>query len=738
MTRQVARRLKDGRVELVEVPDPLPGPGSVAVRVEASVLSSGTERATLNTARKSLIQKARARPDQVQKVVDKVRAVGIQKTMDFVRQRLEELGPLGYSASGEVVQVGSEVRGISVGDRVSIAGGGMASHAELDIVSALLCARVPEGVASDEAAFTTLGAIALNGFRRAEVQVGSRVAVIGLGLIGQLALRIARAAGCEVVGIDLRPEMLELAHGTGAQTVLRSEIDEESRLEETADAVLICAATASPDPVKLAAALARDRAPVVVVGDVKMALPREPFYAKELDLRLSRSYGPGRYDPNYELHGLDYPIGYVRWTQQRNMEAFLGLVAERKLRPAELITRRFPISEAEQAFEYLTSAQPVGVMLEYGELASGKAASAVPSPGRGSGEEEGHAPDRSTAVRRVSSARFGLIGAGSFATGTLIPGLLEAGLEPAVVTSASGLSAESARRRFGFEAAVAGAEEVISRDDLGLIVIATRHDSHAELAAQALSAGKTVYVEKPLALSEEELALVDQAQRASGAAFLVGFNRRHAPLAHELRRLEGPRLMAYRVNAGRLAADHWTNDIARGGGRLKGEGCHFIDFLCDQAKADPVRIGAKGFSSRPELALAATDNFSVEIEFADASVGTLHYAADAPTGPGKERFEMSAPGAYAVIDDFKRGAVWTGRRKRRLGGSRQDKGFAAQFSLIADIARGRAEPPSPDSFLISSLATLAAARSLGSGRAEDVIEQSGANSAAGGDSVVRG
>ena len=708
--RQVARRLKDGSLDLVEVPDPAPGPGAVSVRVEASVLSAGTERATLDVARKGLVAKARARPDQARQVVERMRQDGVRSTVNLVRQRLEELGPLGYSAAGVVIEAGPETRGLSPGDRVAIAGGGFASHAEVDVVPSLLCARVPDGVEPEDAAFATVGAVALNGFRRAELQVGSTVAVIGLGLIGQLAVRIARAAGCRVLAVDLSRELVELARSAGAEAVVRSELETGSRWEASADAVLVCAATDSSDPALLAASLARDRGRVVIVGDVRMELPRAPFYDKELELRLSRSYGPGRYDPSYELHGLDYPIGHVRWTEQRNMSAFLELVADGKLAPSELVTHRFAFAEAESAFELLQSGAPVvGIVLRYAE--------------NGAKERRADAPPRRrVAPARGPRARVGLIGAGSFATGTLIPGLREAGLELVAIASASGLSAESARRQFGFESAHADADEVIERDDLDLVAIATRHESHAQIAARALEAGRAVYVEKPLALDADGLRRVREAQRRTGAPLVVGFNRRFAPLAAELRRLSGPRLMAYRVNAGPLPSDHWTNDLARGGGRLKGEGCHFIDFLCDQAAGDPLTVSAHGFTSRPDLPLAATDNFSVEIRFDDGGVGTLHYAADAPTGPGKERFEMSSPGVYAEIEDYRRGRIWRGRHRARLRGGRQDKGFAAQFKFLAELARGRVEPPSPESFWLSCLATLAAARSLETGRPEVVLD----------------
>ena len=713
--RQIARRLKDGNLELVEVRDPSPGPGAVAVSVEASVLSAGTERATLDLARSSLIAKARRRPDQARQIIERMRREGVRSTLELVRQRLEELGPLGYSAAGVVVQAGREVRGISPGDRISIAGGGFASHSELDVVPSLLCAKVPDGVSAEEAAFATLGAIALNGWRRADVQVGSTVAVIGLGLIGQLMVRIARAAGCRVLGTDLSSDLVELARSADADAKVRSDLEPGSRWEDSADAVLVCAATESNDPVLLATSLARDRGRVVIVGDVRLELPRAPLYEKELELRLSRSYGPGRYDPDYELHGLDYPIGQVRWTEQRNMEAFLSLVAQRKVRPSELVTHRLPFTEAERAFELLQSDRTaVGIVLRYGESGSDN----------GSGKPPAAELPRPRRMKRANGARpgLGLIGAGSFATGTLIPGLVEAGFEPLAVASASGLSAESARRRFGFASSHADPGEIIGRADIDLVAIATRHDSHAELAALALDAGKAVYVEKPLSLDWDGLSIVRAAQRRSGAPLFVGFNRRFAPMAVALRRLPGPRLMAYRVNAGRLPDDHWLNDLARGGGRLKGEGCHFIDFLCDQAGSDPIRVTARGFGSRPGLPLAATDNFSVEIAFEDGSVGTLHYAADAPLGPGKERFEMSAPGVYAEIDDYRRGRVWRGRRRERLGGGRQDKGFAAQFGYLAKVIRGEADAPTPDGLWLTTVVTLAAVRSLETGEPEVVLQ----------------
>ena len=708
--RQVARRLKDGALELVEVAEPELAPGFALVRVESSVISAGTERATLAAAEKGLIGKARARPDQARQVLERISRDGVRATVELVRQRLDELGPLGYSAAGTVLQAGAATTGISPGDRVAIAGGSFANHAELDVVPSLLCAAVPRGVSIDDAAFTTLGAIAMQGFRRSGAEVGSTVIVLGLGLVGQLAVRIALAAGCTVRGVDLDPRMIALAESAGARAWSRQGCEPE--LRASADAVLICASTTDDDPIRLAAEVARDRAPVVVVGDVRMNVPRAPFYEKELDLRLSRSYGPGRYDPEYELHGHDYPAGYVRWTERRNMESFLGLVASGRIRPAELVTHRFAIGEVKRAYEALKSERPVAIVLTYGPPGTEPSADLAPISRSEGGRWRGG-----------GGQRFGLIGAGSFATSKMIPGLVAAGLEPARVVSAAGLSAESARRRFGFESAGAGPESVLDAGDLDLIAIVTPHNSHAAFVVEALQRDIAVYVEKPLALDWEQLAAISAALRASAAPLFVGFNRRFAPTARELRPLPGPRLMSFRVNAGPLSPEHWTNDLEIGGGRLKGEGCHFVDFLCDQAQADPTIVTASGFVSDPALPLAATDNFNLHIQFSDGSAGTVAYAADAPPGPGKERFEMTGPGVYAFIDDFRTATIWRGRKKVSAGSRKQDKGFTGQFELIRKVLAGEAPAPAPEGYLLSTMATLAAARSLETGVGEPVVEQ---------------
>lgn len=733
--KQVARRLRDGRLELLDVPEPEPVSGTAGVRLAASVVSAGTERATLEVARKGLLGKARARPDQARQVFEEVKRSGVRATWQVVKQRLDELGPLGYSAAGTVEEVGPGCRDLAPGDRVAIAGGRFAAHAELDVVPSLMCAPVPSEVGFEDAAFATLGSIALNGFRLGEAEVGGTVAVIGLGVVGQLAVQIARSAGCTVLATDLDPELVAMAAELpGVEAVERGRLDRQHPWDATADAVLICAATSSDDPVLLASSLCRDRGIMVVVGDVGLELPRARFYEKELQLRLARSYGPGRHDPNYELHGHDYPLGYARWTIQRNMGTFLDLVAVGSIRPSELITHRFPFAQAEEAFAALEGDGPVvGVVLDYPAAERARADREAASTEREASKKDREPGPAAAAPRSPASGargrpRFGLVGAGGFATRALIPGLKQAGLAPVAVASAAGLSAEGARRQFDFERADASAEAVIGSDDLDLIAIATRHDTHSQLASRALRRGLATYVEKPLAIDDQGLRQVRAALADSTAPLFVGFNRRFAPLTLALAEaFEGSRTIQIGVNAGRLQ-DHWLDDPQLGGGRLLGEGCHFIDLLLQLVDSDPRSVLAHGYPSIPGLARSCVDNFVLSIDFEDGSVGSLRYSADAPTGPGKERIEVSGSAGYAVVDDFSSGALWGPSRKRKLErGGNQDKGFGGQYEMIAAVLAGEVEAPSPDSYLLTTLTALAAVRSLHTGVPEPVFECPGAD-----------
>lgn len=670
--KQVTQRLRDGKVEVLDVPRPVVSAGTVLVDVRASLLSAGTERTKVQTAKKSLIGKARQRPDQVAQVVDKVRADGLGETFRAVRARLEQPSVLGYSAAGVALAVGERVQGIAVGDRVAI-GGADAVHAEVDRVPGNLCVALPEAVSFEEGCFACVGSIAMHGVRQAEVSLGERVAVLGLGLVGQLTALLLRAAGCTVVGIDLNGELVEKGKELGVLDFgfTRGEIGDPLPPQAgDCDAVIVTAATPSNDPIELAPTLCRDRGRVVIVGDVGLTLARAPFYEKEIDLRLSRSYGPGRYDRAYEENGHDYPIGYVRWTEGRNMEAIVQMVAAGRLPVGDLITERLTLDEAPSAYERLADGgiSPLGVVISYDPSPSGEESSA------------GGRPPSSGAAGRAS-----LIGAGSFAQRVIVPGLRGAGFSLDTVASASGLSALGLVEAGG-EGQVGTPEEALS-SAAGLLVVATRHASHAELAERGLRAGKDVFVEKPPCLDRDELARLRSARAESGRLLAVGFNRRHAPLARRLREHLGsaghPLQVSIRVGAGKLPADHWLNDPEDGGGRLLGEGCHFIDFACWLIGATPASVQATVRPLAGESPKVA-GRFVVSLGFEEGSVATILYSDGNASGLPKELIEVHGGGRSGILEDFRSLRLFDGRSESKEGGRRQDKGHRAQFKYLRD------------------------------------------------------
>jgi predicted dehydrogenase/threonine dehydrogenase-like Zn-dependent dehydrogenase len=704
--RLVAQRLRDGRITVLDVPPPALTPETVLVEVHASLLSTGTERTKVESGRKSLIGKARARPDEVRAVVARARRDGIRDTVDAVRLRLDQPSPLGYSAAGIVIGIGERVRGLALGDRVACGGGGYALHAEIDRVPGNLCVRLPDGISFEVGAFATVGAVALHGVRRAEASLGERIAVVGLGLVGQLTCQILRAAGCRPLGVDLSDELVALALASGALDEGWSR-DAIPANVDRCDAVLVTAATPSSDPIELAAHLCRDRGRVVVVGDVGLHVPRTPFYEKELELRLSRSYGPGRYDREYEERGLDYPIGYVRWTEQRNMAAFLELVAANQVDVTTLVRDRVPLERAPEAYERLVSAErsPLGIVLLY-----------EPSPREAS---------RIPALTKVPSSRnaVGFIGAGSFATRILIPAARDAGFTLDAIASAGGLSAHAAAERFGFRRATTP-DELLDDPSLGVVVVATRHSSHAALATRALRAGKAVFVEKPPALTGVELAELRAARDETGLPLAVGFNRRFAPLAQELRdfvreQSTGPLELLYRVNAGRLEESHWLNDPLEGGGRLLGEGCHFIDFACWLVGALPERVGCI-LRPEPDLPIGAAQSFVVTVSFADGSLGTILYSARGAVSAGKEYIEVHAGGTSASLDDFRSIELVGDGRPRRRHQKGQDKGHTRQLIAFRNVLAGEAPIEGPDPLRTMGV-TLTALVSVREGEQRDVV-----------------
>jgi predicted dehydrogenase len=707
--RQVLQNRR-GLVAVRDVPDPQLPKGAVLVRNAFSAISSGTERSTVTEAQKTMLTRARERPELVREVVRRARTEGVRKTRTAVQRRLAEESPIGYSSAGEVVRVGSAVRGFAPGDRVACAGAGFANHAEVVAVPANLCARVPASISLEDASLTTIAAIALHGIRLTGAALGERVAVIGCGLVGQLACRLLHAAGSEVYAIDIDAAAVEQARAGGADHGFTSDERTADLVRQSApfglDAVLVTAAAPSSEPLLLAAEIARDRASLVLVGDVPVELPRAPLYRKELTFRISRSYGPGRYDVEYEERGLDYPVGYVRWTQQRNMQCVLDLQARGLLDIGPLIADVVPVEDVEEAYARVAgdaTERPRGaLLLAYGE------AEVAPEPLQGSrpGSASGGAP------------RIGLVGPGEFARSVLIPAFAEAGARLELVGGGSGPSAASAARDLGFSRVAASEREVVEDPDVDAVVIATRHGSHAELAARALENGKHVFCEKPLAIDEEQLTHVLETARRSEGFLQLGFNRRFSPLLNELRSFigEGPLLANYRVSAGRMPAEAWVHDPEEGGGRIVGEACHFLDALVYLAGA-PIRTVAAAALDDSSLPLQARDNVVVNVSLDDGSAGTVSYVAAGSAAVSKERLEVFSGGRTAVLDDFRSLELFGEDGRHQHDSRRADKGHREEVQAFLAGIRSGSPPASLDEIENVSLSALAVVESLRSGAA---------------------
>jgi len=763
--KQVLQFRRSGTTRVVDVPAPMTPAAGLLVHNRWSLISPGTERMLVEAGGANLLNTARQRPDLVRQVLDKAARDGIGATLEAVRSRLDVAIPLGYSCAGTVLDVGDALAGtFQPGDRVACAGAGQANHAEIVGVGKHLAVRVPDGVALEDAAFVTVGAIALQGVRIADVRLGEACVVIGLGLVGQLTVQLLAAAGCRVFGIDVAPDKVALARSLGAHDACERsapELVERVRAFSQgrgADAILITAATASSDPIQLAPSLARDRAVVTMVGMTGMDVPRNAYYERELQVRLSRSYGPGRYDRTYEEDGVDYPIGYVRWTEQRNMQAFLDLVAEGKVRPSRLVTHRVPIAEAERAYEIVTGARPepyLAILLEYPEprpspaVAGGarldeaarppvvagpaateavgapSAAEMVSAPAAADGTTAAPAPavvarrrDLRPLAARPGTVRLGVIGAGTFARAVLLPALKKlAGVELSGVATAGGPSAQQTASRFGFAFATTDWQAILDDSQIDAVLIATRHDLHAPIAAAALRAGKAVFLEKPMALGRDELDDLLDAWRASGRVLQVGFNRRFAPSYRRLKAAfagrREPLVMSYRVNAGTVAAGSWVTDPVQGGGRLVGEVCHMLDLLVDLAGC---RIGSiYALPTGP----GAGDDVIVSARFVDGSVGSIVYASRGDRSLPKEQLDVLGAGRAAVLDDFRSLRLHVRGRAERSGSrlAGQDKGHAAELAaFIAAVRSGAPSPVDPELAAHVTCATFAAVESARTGQ----------------------
>jgi predicted dehydrogenase/threonine dehydrogenase-like Zn-dependent dehydrogenase len=711
--KQLLQNLKTGKSVVQDVPVPTPRKGQALVKVEASLVSAGTERMVVEFAEKSLVGKARSRPDLVKQVIDKARREGLVNTAQAAFNRLDQPMALGYSSAGTIVALGEAMEGFQVGQRVACAGGGYAVHAEYNVVPRNLLTPLPEAVDFDSAAFTTLGAIALHGFRLAEPQIGDNVAVIGMGMLGLLAAQIATAAGSNVLGIDLDPSRITLASSLGLRSVLREDALDASATftaNRGFDAILICADTSSNDPVELAGAIARDRARVVATGAVGLTFPRKVYYEKELSFINSRSYGPGRYDLSYEEQGNDYPLGYIRWTEGRNFEAVVELMAGGRLNVQPLITHRFPIEKATQAYEVITGKKKekfMGVLLTY--------------PQETRNEERRVVFPRSS-FKSMGTVKLGVLGAGLFANSVLLPAIQKAGdIEQIGIASSGGLHAQHAGKKFGFQYATSEEAEILNDPHINTVAILTRHNTHADLVVKALKAGKHVFVEKPLAITPEQLKRIEeQLLTTDNCLLLTGFNRRFAPLTQKLKSLvsglQEPKYIHYRINAGAIPLNHWTQDPEIGGGRIIGEACHFVDLTTYLIGAVPTSVTAHALSGGGKY---REDNVSMTFAFPDGSIGIVDYLANGAKSFPKERVEVFCGGQIAVLDDFvSLQTVKDGKRKEERGA--QNKGWVEEWKVFTRSIREGGEPPIPYEQLLGvTRATFAVVESL---RKKETVE----------------
>jgi predicted dehydrogenase len=706
--KQLLQNLRDGKTIVADVPVPEAHAGQALVRVATSLVSAGTERMLVEFGEKSLVGKARSRPDLVRQMLEKAQREGLIPTVQAAFSRLDQPMALGYSSAGTIISLGDGMKGFKIGQRVACAGGGYAVHAEYNLVPRNLLTPLPDSVDFESAAFTTLGAIALHGFRLAGPQVGESVAIIGMGILGLLASQIAAAAGCRLLGIDTDPQRVALAASLGLEAVQRDPALETAQAftaNRGFDIVLICADTTSNDPVELAGVIARDRARIVATGAVGLTFPRKMYYEKELSFINSRSYGPGRYDPAYEENGRDYPLGYVRWTEGRNFQTIVELLANGRLNVKPLITHRFPIDKAPEAYQVITGRTKtpfLGVLLTYG------AKNDVP----------GGKVDLHPLSIQPAPVRLGVVGAGLFANSTLLPAIhRQKGIDLVGIASAGGLHAQHSARKFGFSYATSDDQQILDDTHINTVAILTRHDTHAGLVIRALQADKHVFVEKPFAINPEQLDEIEKILSLHTSHILtVGYNRRFAPLAVELSRFLADRTEPlhahYRVNAGYIPLNHWTHDPEQGGGRIIGEGCHFVDFLTHLAGATPVAVTAHAL---PDIGKYQQDNLSMTFSFPDGSVGVIDYLASGDKSFPKERLEVFCGGRVAVLDDF-RSLLTVRDGRRKLVRKAQDKGWYDEWVAFEKAIQTGGQPPIPYDQLIGvTRATFAALDSLKTG-----------------------
>ena len=685
--KQVLYSLSTGNCELVECPPPQVRRGSVLVDTAVSLISTGTERMLVDFGKSGLIAKARSQPEKVRQVLNKVATDGVLTTLDAVRAKLDEPIPMGYCNVGVVRDCGQGAEGLNIGDRVVSNG----AHADIVSVPRNLCASIPSNVSDDAASFTGVAIIGLQGLRLAEPTLGEAFVVTGVGLIGLLTVQMLRAQGCRVLAIDVDPAKLELARSFGAEICNPGAGQDPVNAGMAfsrgrgVDGAIVTASTKSSDPITQAAQMCRKRGRIVLVGVTGLELNRADFYEKELALQVSCSYGPGRYDSDYEEDGHDYPFGFVRWTAQRNFEAVLDMLATGVLDVAPLISHRVPFEEAPRAYELLTADEAaLGILLTYDHATERRHVRSVSLT--------------NTHVGAAGRSVVGFVGAGNYASRILIPAFKASGATLHSIASSGGTNAVVHGRRTGFAQATSDADGLLANPDINAVAIVTRHDSHARLAAQALRAGKHVFVEKPLALTHNELGEVKAAHAESGKHLMVGFNRRFAPQVQTMKRLldaqTAPKSFIMVMNSGAIPADHWTQDLEVGGGRIIGEACHYIDLMRFLAGAPIISVQARRMGDTDAEAVTE-DKASITLGFEDGSFGTIHYFANGGASFGKERIEVFAAGRTLQLDNFRklRGFNWPGFKKRNLW--RQDKGQTLCAAAFIKAVEAGGSPPIP-------------------------------------------
>jgi len=710
--KQLIQSFKTGELGLFDVPAPVCQENGVLVQTTVSLVSAGTEKMLVDFAKKSMLAKAKDRPDLVKQVVGKMKKEGVKNTLEKVFTKLDTPIPLGYSLAGRVLEVGTNMSGISIGDRVACGGAGYANHSEINYVPKNLMVKIPDGVDDVDASFVTVGAIALQGVRQTEPKLGERVAVIGLGLLGQLAVQLLKANGCKVIGSDVDPDKIELAKKMGADEACHAgdliKMADEFTNGYGVDAVIIAASTASNQPVIDAAEISRMRGRVVFLGMVGMDIPRNDYYKKELDLRLSMAYGPGRYDPDYEEKGIDYPYDLVRWTEQRNFEAFLGLIEEGKISPKALLTHHYDFNDAMTAYDLLEGKiqeKYLGIVLEYNNEIN---------------LDEHKIVQRTDKAVSSETVNLGLIGAGNFTKSVILPNIQKVGgYELVAVCTATGVSAEGTGKKYDFKYITTDSNEIFTNSEINSVAITTQHNSHASLVKQAIEHKKHCFVEKPLCIYEEELESIAKAYMGESLV-QVGFNRRFSPMVQSMKKhLNGQVSVNYRVNAGVIPKDVWIQDRELGGGRIIGEVCHFIDTCSYLIGSDIVSVYASTVQ-KPNQSIPDEDNVNIVLNYENGSTATIAYYAYGDGGMSKEYIEVFGLGVSMEMHDFRELVIYENGKKIKEKSSNQDKGFVNEFQAFKEAVKTGTPAISFDSIYNTTKTTFKILESINVGTLIDV------------------